>query len=101
MNFDFPFRLRNGEIQTVTPDTIEEIEACARLLLGTPVGSRDMLPDFGTPQVEFSNHPDLQDIESALDTWEPRLRSQVDGFFDDLDESLYHLNVTLDRQTER
>jgi phage baseplate assembly protein W len=68
----FPFGLtRDGSVGTVPQDTLEEITQCVQVLLGTALGSREDLLEYGISDPTFAVL-DTDAISAAIAEWEPR-----------------------------
>jgi phage baseplate assembly protein W len=74
-HFDFPFR-RSGSGRSavyVEQDSDEEVMDCVEVLLRTPVGSREEIPDYGTPDYVFrQGGVEISDLTGTIEHWEPR-----------------------------
>ena len=67
-----PFGLSvTGAAQVVEQDTLAEITQCVGQLLGTVLGSREVVPSYGIPDPSFGG-PDPGAITDAVALWEPR-----------------------------
>lgn len=81
-SFSVPFAINSaGQVATVTdPDTTAMLRV--RALISTSPGSRVMLPDYGINLPSYLFSPDIpgssdrlsNDIETALQTWEPSIK---------------------------
>lgn len=95
-HFDYPFRRNSqGFAAEVEQDTIQEITNSALAVLKTPLGFRIELPDFGIRELALQeNGPSLQEIRSALNTWEPRALYEMDSADIDRLAKLITVNVS-------
>src|SRR3954454_10550090 len=77
-HFQMPFRFVpvKGVPETAVydQDGVDEIATCVEVIIRTPIGFRDELPEFGTPgDVVFMQTPlDLEAAKGAVSRWEPR-----------------------------
>lgn len=85
-HFAYPFTFAGGRARTVPQGTPEEIiDVCARVVLLYPLGSRPLVPEFGTEDQAFEQGaPDLDEIRAALASGEPRVDVDVQLDDDDL-----------------
>ena len=82
-HLSLPLRLVDGQFATVEQDTVEDILQCVRVVLTTPEGFREELPDFGLPDQTFlQGGADTAVIEETIAEWEPRADAQVYAFED-------------------
>lgn len=79
-HFDYPFRFVGGHAKCVEQDSPEDVTNCVIAVLQTPPGFRTELPDFGCPDQAFrEGGVDLQAVQGALSTWEPRAGYTLDA----------------------
>ena len=72
-----PFALDvTGGAAVVEQDSLGEITQCVTQLLGTVIGSRDVVPTYGIPDPTFSG-PSQSEITNAIAAWEPRAAVSV------------------------
>ena len=71
-----------GQFLANPQDSYEEIAASVAMVVGTLVGERTMLPDFGIEDPEFTNI-DVTSIEQTISLWEPRANANVSVTYDD------------------
>lgn len=72
-HFLFPFQLNGNAFAVIEQDTSQEIQQCVEILLLTPIDSRLVLPDYGTPETLFTQQPvNVPAILAKLNNWEPR-----------------------------
>ena len=90
-----PFQVLGTSIALIEQDTIEEIAQCVYTVLATELGSRDEEPEFGvTDQAHRKLGADFNEIEQAIDEWEPRaIVSDVDEEWSDITQ---HVRVIID-----
>jgi phage baseplate assembly protein W len=81
-----------GQAYVVYQDSVDEIEACVNLLLGTTRGQRGIVPTYGLddPTFDFTTP---QEIETLVGLWEPRADVSVSVVPDDAGNE--YINVTL------
>lgn len=84
-HFDRPFRLSGSRFAVLEQDSDEELANCAWAIVSTPLGSRDEAPDFGVPDLPFSD-PEVvsSNLVAAIRQWEPRLDAEADAEIEDL-----------------
>ena len=93
-HFTVPFQwARNprGGLQagTVEQESTAEIAGCCESILRTVQGQRTSLPEFGRPELEFSDPAFSQSaVASALVAFEPRVESLVTATPDDDDPEI-------------
>lgn len=78
--FKVPFRLSpTGEQATVIEqDSVDEVAQCVEAVLRTYEGSRLEEPEFGIPDLTFSQGKlDLTGIERAIAEWEARASTDL------------------------
>lgn len=73
-HFAFPFDVNSdGMIATVEQESDDEIAGCYAVILSWPLGTRDLLPDFGVDEQAFQQGgADLEEIRTALQVNETR-----------------------------
>lgn len=81
-HFAFPFERANGKVKVVEQDSEAHVMSCERSIAATPLGYRDERPDFGIPMPDYRTRIDLDGIEQALRTWEPRSRLSSEELLD-------------------
>lgn len=87
-----PLRLDGGSFAVVEQDTLADIIQCARVVLTTPEGFREELPEFGLRDPVFGlGGVDHGLVDAALAEWEPR--ADMDARRDDsrLQDGISHL----------
>lgn len=100
-HFAFPFQFATPQAAVVEQDTIEDVVACATVILSCPKGYRVELPEFGLPDPTFSVAPlDVDVIAETLDTWEPRASNLINDQPDKFDELVRHVQVTVRVRSE-
>lgn len=98
-HFALPFRFVNGHAAEVEQDTVEDIAACVEAVLRTRPGERDELPEFGTPDLTFTQRPvDTDALLDAVEEWEPRARLLVEERPDLFDETVARVRVAVDTE---
>ncbi len=72
-HFAFPFRFgADGAAQVVNQDDAQEIEQGVVVLVLTELGERLEVPEFGVPDLAFTNDLDLTTISEAAAEWDER-----------------------------
>jgi len=62
-----PLRVIDGHLATVEQDSEADILQCVRVVLLTPRGARDELPEFGVPDQAFhQGGADIAEIDAAI-----------------------------------
>jgi phage baseplate assembly protein W len=78
-HFAIPFRFGVRGAVVNEQDTETEILDCVEVILRYDQGLRPEKPDFGVPDLTFSSPaPDINQVQKAIDTWEPRLEMTVE-----------------------
>ena len=95
-HFSLPFRFGGirGCAFVNEEDSAEDISDCVKGIIAYPVGTRDDLPDFGIPDLVFSN-PSPSTLRDAIVHWEARIDIGVDGTPIITDEQLQQFGVNL------
>lgn len=78
-HFDIPFKINGvrGAL-VVEQDSEDEIMNCLETILRYQKGQRPEQPEFGVPDVVFSEPTvDVTRIQEALIEWEPRVEAKV------------------------
>lgn len=100
-HLSYPFGLAGDgrSVSVEEQDTVEEIRGCVELICRTPVGHRAELPEFGVPDLTFrqatADGIEAADLETAVETWEPRVDVLVDQAPDLLDETARTVSVQM------
>lgn len=78
-HWSFPFRLAaDGTVATCQQEDDNEIESSMATTILWPAGTRQLNPDFGTPDQAFLNGgADLDEIRNALMINEPRATEAI------------------------
>lgn len=72
-HFALPFCFSTPQARVVEQDSIDEIAYCTYAVLICPQGFRVDLPEFGLPDLTFSQQPvDRELIRATVEEWEPR-----------------------------
>jgi phage baseplate assembly protein W len=93
-HFTVPFQwarnpLGGLRVSTVEQESTAEIAGCCEAILRTVQGQRTSLPEFGRPELEFSDPAFSQSaVAGALVEFEPRVESLVDAYPDDDDPEI-------------
>jgi hypothetical protein len=80
----FSFAGPHNSARVNDQDSPDDIAACAEAVLRYQPGTRLALPGFGVSDQTFSREPDLDEIEVALEEYEPRASATLDDVTDDL-----------------
>lgn len=91
-----PFAIRSGRAMTVEQNSTEEVEACVRAILRTPVGTHIDDPELGIPDPTFGG-ASFDMIEHQVHDSEPRATTVFTP--EDIDE-LYDQEVEIQLREE-
>lgn len=95
-HFLFPFQLNGDAFAVVEQDTPQEVQQCVEILLLTPVDSRLVLPDYGTPETLYTQLPvNVPAILAKLNNWEPRAAVALSQTLDTINEMVTYLRVNV------
>ena len=95
-HFAFPLQMNGSTFLVREQDTTEEIQDCVLVLLLTPLGSRMVLPSYGTPEVLYSQMPpNIPAILAECNTWEQRALVDLDTTINTLDEKIVTLTASV------
>lgn len=102
----FPFKLLNGRGEVVTDS--ELIKQSISRLLNTPVGTRFMLPEYGSRVRELLFEPNdnlVKDllrvfVKEAIDKWETRVRYNKCNFYSTEDYLAIEIHYTILKSNE-
>lgn len=77
--FDLPLRVNpvTGGFAVLEQGSDADVANCVAVVLSTPVGSRIEAPDFGVPDLMFTEHVDTAALAAAITEWEPRCRADI------------------------
>jgi len=82
-HFQVPFRFGgiNGGAFMNDQDTFDDIRDCIKTIIAYPIGSRQELPTFGSPDVTFQVDTGRIPVKlkSAIALWEPRPATALTG----------------------
>jgi len=77
-HFNVPVSMTNSGITVVDQDALEEIVANITTIVLCPVGACQQLPNFGRPEVLFSQEPiEVDELISSIQELEPRANEDV------------------------
>lgn len=95
-HFDLPFRFSQGRAVEVEQDSIDDVAACVEAALRTRPHERDEHPEFGTPDLTFSQLPLSTDaLVATVEKSEPRARLLAEVAPDRLDETVARVRLTI------
>jgi hypothetical protein len=100
-HFSVPFSIRvlghGGPTADVTEqDSPEEILHCVEMVLRYETGYRLEKPEFGTPDMTFSETlPNTDRIFEAIDIWEPRAEPIISAHVDEFDALISRVKVAI------
>jgi phage baseplate assembly protein W len=102
--FDLPFRLgADGNPVEVEADSGAEIGDCVEVLLRTPLGFHDDLPDYGVDMPLFeesSGAVNMDEVQTAISTWEERADVLIDSEPDLLDVFVSRVTINVRARTD-
>lgn len=81
-----------GQFTTNPQDSYEEISDSVGVLVGTIIGQRTMVPDYGIEDLPF-NEIDPAYVESVIGRWEPRAKAKVSIVYDDKNNAVLSVDV--------
>ncbi len=88
--------LPDGRLGQVEQDSAEDVVQCVRVILRTPRGWREDIPDMGLPNPAFrKGGADLVEIERQIKTYEERADSLVDEDPSALVDALAEVDVQI------
>lgn len=95
-HFAFPFAMSGTSYAVHEQDSVDEIQDCVEVLLLTPHGSRVVLPDYGTPEVLYSQAPaNIPAILALCNQWETRAAVTLVETLDTLDQKIAHMQAQI------
>lgn len=92
-HFKFPFEFDGQKFAEVEQDTFDDVAGCVQVVLRTPLGFRDALPEFGTPNPTFKAPPSVEAQRRAVAEWEPRAQATVTEDRSALDEGIERVRM--------
>jgi len=99
-HFSYPFRF-GPQAAVSEQDSLDEIADCVLVTVLCPLGFRVELPEFGLEDMTFSMpSPDLEELRSQVEFWEPRATAVFDTQLDSLDALLAHVEARISIRTE-
>jgi len=100
-HFALPFRFGAPQAAVNEQDSLDEIADCALAILICPAGFRVELPAFGLPDPTFTMPgPDLDELRSTLELWEPRASVLLSEHPDVIDELIARVGVNIQLRSE-
>jgi phage baseplate assembly protein W len=76
-------------VSTAEQESIAEVAACCECIVRTVQGQRTSMPEFGRPELEFSDPQFAQAaVASALVSFEPRVETMVTADPDESDPEI-------------
>jgi hypothetical protein len=93
-HFDIPFRLRGTSFAVNEQDSVDDVLAACYAVLVYQPGDRELLPEFGTPDLTFETIPvPKQPIYDAISAWEPRAEIAITSDPDRFDSMVEHVGI--------
>ncbi|MCA1781807.1 MAG: hypothetical protein ABR616_05955 [Dermatophilaceae bacterium] len=78
-HFELPLRLTaQGSFRTLEQDLLPEIAQCVEVLVGTEIGERIEVPDYGVVPMLFRVDIDRETIIAQIAMWEPRVATLLE-----------------------
>jgi phage baseplate assembly protein W len=71
-----------GQFKVNPQDSYEEISDSVAMLLGTVLGQRTAVPNYGVQDLPL-HQIDTRIIQAAIEGWEPRARANISVTYDD------------------
>jgi len=100
-HFSLPFRFASPQAAVTEQDSLDEIADCVFAILLCPAGFRVELPAFGLPDPTFAmTAPDLDEIRTVIDQWEPRAAVLLSERPDLLDVLIARVEVLVQIRSE-
>ena len=100
-HFSYPFRFTTPQAAVTEQDSLDEIADCVLVTLLCPAGFRVELPEFGVPDLTFTQQPvDIDTLREAVDFWEPRALATFDTQPDQLDNLIARVQTLITIRTE-
>lgn len=96
-HFAFPLRLDSGRFGVNEQDSLDDINDCVTVLLSTPLGSREELPDYGITDPTGERDLDTASILDAIAEWEDRAVADTEDPV--LIDGVWHLGVLVGQAT--
>jgi phage baseplate assembly protein W len=98
-HFSLPFRFAPSQAAVNEQDSLDEISDCVLAVLLCPQGFRVELPEFGTPDMTFTQ-PDVDQLRTVIDQWEPRAKVALTEQPSRYDELIGIVQVLVRERTE-
>lgn len=94
-HFALPFRrMENLRPALLEQDTQDDVVQCIQVILDTPLGFRELSPNFGLRDYTFAaGGIDTEKVYVAIQQSEPRAEPLLSRYIDDIDELFEHLQV--------
>jgi len=87
-------------VAVVEQDTLEDVANCVVAIMVTVKGSRDLAPEFGVPDLIFTNQPiGVHDL--LISSQEPRAELDVEERFDMADPLTDVVTMKVSTQTKK
>ena len=100
-HFAYPFRFASPQVAVNEQDALDEIADCVLTTLLYPQGFRVDLPEFGLPDPTFRvPSPDLDEIRTVIEVWEPRAATVLAAAPDRFDELIARVLVNVTVRSE-
>lgn len=99
-HFKYPFQIDGTKVAEVEQDSMADVAGCVEVILRTPHGHRDYLPEFGTPDPTFTAPFDPERLRRAVNDWEPRAEVTVEHGRDAFDIGLERVRVIVGKESQ-
>lgn len=95
-HISYPFRWGpTGNAAELEQDTLDEITNCVEVVVRTSVGDLVDQPDMGITDPLFKRIPNVVQLSSQINQWEPRADIQLDTFFDTVDTLIRYITLQI------
>lgn len=95
-HFALPFRRSGPYAVVVEQDSPDDVVQCVRAIIDTPIGFRELAPDYGIRDQTFNeNGVDIEEVATAVEQHEPRADAIFDRHLDTEDDLIEYLSIAL------
>lgn len=97
-HFAFPLTFSGSTFAKVDQDSDDDLNQSVAVLILTPIGTREELPQYGVPDMLSAQQPiSTAPIVAALSRWEPRASVLLSSTPDALDQKIADLLAQVGR----
>lgn len=103
-HFSMPFDVDplTGHVREAEQDSVEDVAGCVEVILRTPRGFRDELPEFGLPDPAFKpQEVTIEAMRVAVTEWEPRAVATFEDQSNAFELGVQRIRATIDRGGSR